>query len=30
MGRAYQASLEDPESFFGSFAREFHWETPWG
>ncbi|ETN88301.1 AMP-binding protein [Thermus sp. NMX2.A1] len=26
---AYQASLEDPEGFFGSFAREFHWETPW-
>ncbi len=26
---AYRAGLEDPEAFFGGFAREFVWETPW-
>ncbi|AEV15885.1 Acetyl-coenzyme A synthetase [Thermus sp. CCB_US3_UF1] len=26
---AYRASLEDPEAFFGGFAREFAWEAPW-
>ncbi|WP_038047272.1 AMP-binding protein [Thermus caliditerrae] len=25
----YRASLEDPEAFFGPFAREFFWESPW-
>ncbi len=25
----YQASLEDPEAFWGGFARTFHWERSW-
>lgn len=25
----YRGSLEDPEAFWGGFAREFHWEKPW-
>lgn len=26
---AYRESLQDPEGFFGGFAREFHWFQPW-
>lgn len=26
---AYRESLQDPEGFFGGFAREFHWFRPW-
>ncbi|BDG16850.1 AMP-binding protein [Thermus brockianus] len=26
---AYREALEDPEGFFGPFAREFFWERPW-
>ncbi|AFV76309.1 acyl-CoA synthetase/AMP-acid ligase [Thermus oshimai JL-2] len=26
---AYRASLEDPEGFWGGFARGFYWEKPW-
>jgi len=25
----YRQSLEDPEAFFGGFARGFYWEKPW-
>ncbi|CAE8600259.1 unnamed protein product, partial [Polarella glacialis] len=24
----YKASIEDPETFWGDVARQFHWETP--
>lgn len=25
----YKQSMEDPTSFWGSFANDFHWETKW-
>jgi acetyl-CoA synthetase len=26
--KMYRASIDDPETFFGDMARQFHWETP--
>ncbi|MFX5626630.1 acetyl-coenzyme A synthetase N-terminal domain-containing protein, partial [Acinetobacter baumannii] len=27
--KEYRRSLQDPEGFWGDWARRFHWYTPW-